>query len=54
VLVGLAEAQQSQDRAWRRIAAARRRLWEQQHGGEPWTCPNPHCPLRHYLDGEDV
>lgn len=53
VLAGLAD-NQSRDQAWRRIAAARRRLWEERHGlREPWTCPDPNCPLLRYLDESD-
>ena len=53
VLVGLVDGR-SRDQAWRRIAAARRRLWEESHGvGEPWACPVSNCPLRRYLDESD-
>jgi|tagenome__1003787_1003787.scaffolds.fasta_scaffold16349914_1 hypothetical protein len=54
VLAGLAD-DSSQDQAWRRIAAARRRLWEERHGvRQPWACPSANCPLRHYLNGQDT
>lgn len=51
VLAGLAD-RQSQDNAWRRIAGERRKLWEERHGSDPWTCPIPRCPLRDHLDGD--
>lgn len=52
VRVGRAGDRRSQERAWRRIAAARRRNWENEQalGAIIRRCQKPDCPIRKFLD----
>jgi hypothetical protein len=47
MVIGDAVDQRARDRAWRRIAAARRRNHEQRCGADTaGRCPHPDCPHR--------